>query len=91
MYLPAYYDDLVTEYWALVNDVTLWDVGVERVVEISGPDGFALTNLITCRDLTRCAAGQGKYAPVIAPEGGIVNDPVLLRGIENTFCCPGRQ
>src|SRR6478609_6937646 len=85
MYLPAYYDDLVTEYWALVNDVTLWDVGVERVVEISGPDGFALTNLITCRDLTRCAAGQGKYAPVIAPDGGIINDPVLLRRDENTF------
>jgi aminomethyltransferase len=85
MYLPAYYDDLVTEYWALVNDVTLWDVGVERVVEISGPDGFALTNLITCRDLTKCAAGQGKYAPIIAPDGGIINDPVLLRRDENTF------
>ena len=85
MYLPAYYDDLVTEYWALVNDVTLWDVGVERVVQISGPDGFALANMLTCRDLTRCAAGQGKYAPVIAPDGGIINDPVLLRRDENTF------
>jgi glycine cleavage system aminomethyltransferase T len=85
MYLPAYYDDLVTEYWALVNDVTLWDVGVERVVEISGPDGFALANMLTCRDLTRCAAGQGKYAPIIAPDGGIINDPVLLRRDENTF------
>jgi glycine cleavage system aminomethyltransferase T len=85
MYLPAYYDDLATEYWALVNDVTLWDVGVERVVEISGQDGFALTNMITCRDLTRCAAGQGKYAPIIAPDGGIINDPVLLRRDENTF------
>jgi len=85
MYLPAHYDDLVTEYWALVNDVTLWDVGVERVVEISGPDGFALANALTCRDLTRCAAGQGKYAPIIAPDGGIINDPVLLRRDENTF------
>jgi glycine cleavage system aminomethyltransferase T len=85
MYLPAYYDDLVTEYWALVNDVTLWDVGVERVVQISGPDGFALANALTCRDLTRCAAGQGKYAPVIAPDGGIINDPVLLRRDEDTF------
>jgi glycine cleavage system aminomethyltransferase T len=84
MYLPAHYDDLVTEYWALVNDVTLWDVGVERVVEISGPDGFALANALTCRDLTRCAAGQGKYTPIIAP-GGIINDPVLLRRDENTF------
>jgi len=85
MYLPAYYDDLAAEYWALVNDVTLWDVGVERVVEISGPDGFALTNALTCRDLTRCAVGQGKYAPIIAPDGGIVNDPVLLRRDESTF------
>jgi glycine cleavage system aminomethyltransferase T len=85
MYLPAYYDDLAAEYWALVNDVTLWDVGVERVVQISGPDGFALTNALTCRDLTRCAAGQGKYAPIIAPDGGLINDTVLLRRDENTF------
>jgi len=85
MYLPAYYDEMAAEYWALVNDVTLWDVGVERVVEISGPDGFALTNAMTCRDLTKCAVGQGKYAPIIAPDGGIINDPVLLRRDENTF------
>jgi glycine cleavage system aminomethyltransferase T len=85
MYLPAYYDELAAEYWALVNDVTLWDVGVERVVEISGPDGFRLANAITCRDLTQCSVGQGKYAPIIAPDGGIINDPVLLRRDENTF------
>ena len=85
MYLPAYYDDTVTEYWALINDVTLWDVGVERVVEISGPDGFELANMITCRDLTRCEVGQGKYALIIAPDGGIINDPVLLRRGQDTF------
>src|SRR5262249_3713164 len=84
-YLPPPHDDLAAEYWALVNDVTLWDVGVERVVQISGPDGFVLTNALTCRDLTRCAAGQGKYAPIIAPDGGIINDPVLLRRDDNTF------
>jgi len=41
--------------------------------------------MLTCRDLTKCAAGQGKYAPIIAPDGGIINDPVLLRRDENTF------
>lgn len=85
MYLPAYYDDLAVEYWALVNDVTLWDVGVERVVQISGPDGFELANALTCRDLTMCGVGQCKYAPIIAPDGGIINDPVLLRRGENSF------
>jgi aminomethyltransferase len=78
MYLPAYYDDPDVEYWALVNGVTMWDVGVERTVEISGKDADRLVDFLTCRDLTKCVVGQGKYMPVIAPDGGIVNDPVLL-------------
>ena len=85
MYLPAYYDDPDTEYWALVNGVTMWDVGVERTVEVSGRDADRLIDYITCRDLTRCAVGQGKYMPVIAPDGGIVNDPVLLHVGENRW------
>jgi glycine cleavage system aminomethyltransferase T len=85
MYLPGYYDDPVTEYWHLLNHVTLWDVAVERVVEISGSDAFDFTNMLTCRDLTKCAVGQGKYVLITAEDGGIINDPVLLRREENRF------
>jgi len=53
MLLPTLYDDPVAEYEALLSDVTMWDVSVERCVEISGPGAFELTNLVTCRDLTR--------------------------------------
>ena len=77
-YLPGYYDEPTIEYWAVVNDVTIWDVGCERIVEIGGPDADRFTNMLTCRDLTKCAVGQCKYMPVIASNGGIVNDPVLL-------------
>jgi aminomethyltransferase len=85
MYLPAYYDDPDVEY-ALLNDgVTMWDVGVERTVEVSGPDADRLIDMITCRDLTKCAVGQGKYMIVTAPDGGIVNDPVLLHVEENRW------
>jgi glycine cleavage system aminomethyltransferase T len=79
MYHPNTYGDPVEEYRSLVNDVTLWDVSVERIVEITGPDSSAFTNLLTCRDLTRCEVKQCKYVLVTAPGGGIVNDPVLLR------------
>jgi aminomethyltransferase len=79
MYLPGYYGDPVEEYWHLLNAVTLWDVSVERIVEITGPDASAFTNSLTCRDLTTCAVGQGKYVLITAEDGGIVNDPVLLR------------
>jgi glycine cleavage system aminomethyltransferase T len=85
MYLPGYYDDPETEYWLLVNGVTMWDVGVERTVEVSGPDADRLVDMITCRDLTRCAVKQGKYMPVTAPDGSIVNDPVLLHVAENRW------
>jgi glycine cleavage system aminomethyltransferase T len=85
MYLPGYYDDPEKEYWALLNDVTLWDVAVERTVEVSGPDADKLIDMITCRDLTKCAVGQGKYMIVTAPDGGIVNDPVLLHVEENKW------
>ena len=85
MYLPGYYADPVEEYWALLNDVTVWDVSVERIVEITGPDASAFTNSLTCRDLTKCAVGQGKYVIITAEDGGIVNDPVLLRVEENRW------
>jgi aminomethyltransferase len=82
---PICFADLEEEYWHLINHVTLWDVGVERQVEITGPDAFAFTNLLTPRDLLRCAVGQGKYVVITADDGGVVNDPVLLRLGENHF------
>ena len=85
MFLPTGYDDLEKEYTKLLNDVTVWDVSVERQVEITGPDGLAFTNLLTPRDLNKCKVGQGKYVVITADDGGIINDPVLLRLGENHF------
>jgi glycine cleavage system aminomethyltransferase T len=85
MLFPIRYDDLETEYWHLLRHVTLWDVAVERCLEISGPDGLAFTQLLTPRDLSSCAVGQAKYVLVCAPDGGILNDPVLTRMAENRF------
>jgi glycine cleavage system aminomethyltransferase T len=85
MLIPTLYDDDEKEYWHLLNHVTLWDVAVERQVEITGPDAARFTQLLTCRDLSSCEILQCKYAPIIAPSGGIVNDPILLRLAENHF------
>ncbi len=85
MFLPTRYDDLHAEYEKLLTGVTVWDVSVERQVEITGPDAFEFTNLLTPRDLSKCAVGQGKYVLITAADGGIVNDPVLLRLGENHF------
>jgi aminomethyltransferase len=85
MLFPIRFGDLEEEYWHLLDHVTLWDVSVERQVEITGPDAFRFTNLLTPRELSHCAVGQGKYVLITAEDGGIINDPVLLRLGENHF------
>ena len=85
MYFPIRFDTFEAEFEALLNDVTIWDVSVERCLEISGPDGFTFAQLLTPRDLSKCAVGQAKYVLVCDRDGGIVNDPVLTRMDENTF------
>ena len=85
MLIPTLYDDDVEEYWHLLTAVTLWDVAVERQVEIAGPDAARFTQLLTPRDLSACAITQCKYVTLCAPDGGIVNDPILLRLARDRF------
>ena len=85
MYFPIRFDSFEAEFDALLNRVTLWDVAVERCLEISGPDGFTFAQLLTPRDLSKCAVGQAKYVLICDSDGGIVNDPVLTRMDETTF------
>jgi aminomethyltransferase len=85
MYFPIRFDTFEREFDALLSDVTLWDVSVERCLEIGGPDGAAFAQLLTPRDLSKCAVGQAKYVLICDGDGGIVNDPVLTRMDENTF------
>jgi aminomethyltransferase len=83
MLLPIRYDDFEAEYRQLIEGVTLCDVSVERIVEISGADGLRFAELLTPRDLSQCAVGQGRYVLLCDEAGGIVNDAVLLRITEN--------
>jgi glycine cleavage system aminomethyltransferase T len=85
MYFPIRFDTFEHEFDALLNDVTLWDVSVERCLEIGGPDGMRFAQLLTPRDLSTCAVGQGKYVLICDADGGIINDPVVTRMDEQTF------
>ena len=79
MYIPRDFGDPVRNFWNLVNDAILCDVAVERQVEITGPDAARFTQMLTPRDLSKMAVGQCKYVLITNAEGGILNDPVLLR------------
>lgn len=85
MLLPTVYKSAEEDYWPIINSVSMWDVAVERQVELKGPDAMALITLMTPRDLTKMKIGQCKYVPLCNEDGGIVNDPVLLRLAEDRF------
>jgi aminomethyltransferase len=85
MYIPRDFGDPEANFWNLVNGAVLCDVAVERQVEITGPDAFKFVQMLTPRDLSTLAVGQCKYILITNTEGGILNDPILLRLAENHF------
>ena len=85
MYIPRDFGSPEKNFWNLIERSILCDVAVERQVEITGPDAFKFIQLLTPRDLSKLAVGQCKYVLIVNNDGGILNDPVLLRLAENHF------
>lgn len=75
----------MVEYAALVNDVTLWDVAVERQIRVQGPDAEAFVNYVITRDATKIPPMRARYVILCNEKGGILNDPVLLRLSHDEF------
>lgn len=85
MYIPRDFGDPEQNFWNLISTAILCDVGVERQVEITGPDAARFVQLLTPRNLSTMSVGQCKYVLVTNASGGILNDPILLRLGENHF------
>lgn len=85
MYIPRDFGDPSQNFWNLVNEAILCDVAVERQVEIKGPDASKFTQFLSCRDLSKMQVGQCKYVLITDQDGGIINDPILLKLAEDHF------
>ena len=85
MYIPRDFGDPEQNFWNLVSAAILCDVAVERQVEITGPDAAKFIQMLTPRDLSSMSVGQCRYILITNSEGGILNDPILLRLAENHF------
>ncbi|MEM7171524.1 MAG: hypothetical protein AAF530_15245 [Pseudomonadota bacterium] len=89
MWMPVGYDTPVNEYWNTIERAGLWDVAVQRVIEISGSDAVAFMELLTPRPIAKMAVGQCRYIFLCNQDGGLLNDPVMLRIAADRFwiCC----
>jgi len=61
MLLPVVFSSVREEYENLKTNVCLWDVAVQRQIEVFGPDAFALVDILTPRGLTTMKVGECRY------------------------------
>jgi dimethylsulfoniopropionate demethylase len=86
MLLPKGFKNSVEEdYWHLSKDVQIWDVSCQRQVQISGPDAAKLVQKLTPRSLHNMETGKCFYIPMLNENGGMINDPVLLKLDDDMF------
>ncbi len=85
MLLPTTFSSPEEEYNHLIKHVQIWDVSVQREIEIDGKDASQLVQLMTCRDLSKSKIGSCYYAPLVDSEGGIVNDPLIYKLEDNRW------
>ncbi|MEM9967810.1 MAG: dimethylsulfoniopropionate demethylase [Pseudomonadota bacterium] len=79
MLLPTVFRSVEEDYHHLKNAVQVWDVAVERQVELRGPDAARLMQMLTPRDLRAMLPGRCFYVPIVDETGGMLNDPVAVK------------
>jgi aminomethyltransferase len=75
----------MAEYEAIKTHVTLWNVAVERQIMVKGPDAEAFVDYVITRDATQISPMRARYVILCNTQGGVLNDPVLLRLSKDEF------
>ena len=75
----------MVEYEAIKNHVTMWNVAVERQIQVKGPDAEAFTDYVITRDATKISPMRARYVILCNQYGGVLNDPILLRISKDEF------
>jgi len=84
-YLRPDQGGLMEEYKYLTEHVTMWNVAVERQIQVKGPDATKFVDYVITRRAELCKVEKCKYVILCNSQGGILNDPILLRPYENEW------
>ena len=76
---------LMKEYEYLTQHVTMWNVAVERQIQVKGPDAEKFVDMVITRKAAVCGEMKARYVILCNQYGGILNDPVMLRPAADEF------
>ena len=75
----SFQNSIEDDYLHLQKHAQIWDVGCQRQVEIKGKDALKLIELMTPRSISKLQPGKCLYIPLTDENGGIINDPILIK------------
>ena len=85
MLLATTFRTIEEDYHHLKSAVQVWDVSVQRQIEIKGKGAKQLVERLTPRDLTNLTTEKCFYIPIVDQNGGMINDPVLIKLDEDRY------
>lgn len=72
--MPVQYSGIIEEHQAVRRAGGMFDVSHMGRFELLGPEAAAFLRYVCTYDMTTLAPGQGRYAAVCRPDGGIMDD-----------------
>jgi glycine cleavage system aminomethyltransferase T len=82
---PWHYGDVVGEYWAVREGVSIGDVSTLGKLTVSGPDVVeALERIYPCH-VADIKVGRSRYALLLNERGHVMDDGMILRDAETRF------
>jgi glycine cleavage system aminomethyltransferase T len=82
---PWHYGDVVGEYWAVREGVSIGDVSTLGKLIVSGPDVVeALERIYPCH-IADIKVGRSRYALLLNERGHVMDDGMILRDAETRF------
>ncbi len=90
---PAVLNSVESEYFAIRNQATLFDLSPMYKYRVSGADAVRVVNRLVTRDVTQIQQGRVGYALWCDENGMVIDDGTVFRLGENDFrvCCQESQ
>ena len=90
---PIVLDSVETEYFAIRNQSTLYDISPMRKYQITGAQAEPMLNRLVTRDVSKIHDGRVGYAVWCDEEGMVIDDGTIFRlsSTKFTLCCQERM
>jgi aminomethyltransferase len=90
---PAVLNSVESEYFAIRNQATLFDISPMYKYRLSGADAVRVVNRLVTRDVTRIRPGRVGYVVWCDEDGMVIDDGTLFRLNQDEFriCCQESQ